>query len=266
MSTWVMSAAEPLTSGSAAGRAGPAPENAPPARTGGPPADAHERPGAVALPHSRFYMGPTRSMPRETWESGGRGQRRGGEGRGPPRGSLRPRPNETLGAARRCRCRAQQAARRQRHGTKRRAATPSANGPARTGPEARPGLATVGSPRPQPPPPPFWTGGEGTERSRRPRAAGACCGCCHRCRRGSQGRGASAPVAPAQFLRPFVAVPRVGSPGALPAVCGRGKSAGTIAEVRQRYLLRVLYRQRSQERRDIVGILFHSRSRRMVIS
>ncbi|XP_068888061.1 uncharacterized protein [Aphelocoma coerulescens] len=44
-------------------------------------------------------------MPRGTWESGGRGERPGGEVRSPPQGFLRPRPtrrcspNETLGAA-----------------------------------------------------------------------------------------------------------------------------------------------------------------------
>lgn len=102
MWTWVISAPQPLASGSAAGWEGPAPQNAPPARTGGPAVDAHCYPGATALPHSRSYMGPPRPMPRGTWESG---RRRGGEGRDPPRASLRPRPtprrspNETLGAA-----------------------------------------------------------------------------------------------------------------------------------------------------------------------
>lgn len=55
--TWVISAPEPSASGSAAGWAGPAPQNAPPALIGGPAVDAHCRPGAAALPHSRSYMG-----------------------------------------------------------------------------------------------------------------------------------------------------------------------------------------------------------------
>lgn len=60
--------------------------------------DRRHGPGAAGLPHSRSYTGPPSPVPRGTRESGERG-------RGPPRGSLRPRPiprrspNETPGAA-----------------------------------------------------------------------------------------------------------------------------------------------------------------------